>query len=157
MEDGEVDKLSAERRSDNMRRIRSKDTASEVLLRSLTHSLGYRFRLHRKDLPGKPDLVFPGRRKVIFLHGCFWHQHSECREGRLPGTRREYWEPKLAKNKQRDAASLQALEALGWKVLTVWECELTKDRTGTREKLVHFLGPVARSPKNNKPTRLETD
>jgi DNA mismatch endonuclease (patch repair protein) len=142
-----VDKLTIEHRSANMRQIRSKDTAPELLLRTLAHSLGYRFRLHRKDLPGKPDLVFPARRKIIFLHGCFWHQHSECREGRLPGTRREYWEPKLSKNLQRDAAARAALEAQGWQVMIVWECELLKDRQSVREGLVKFLGPAARSCK----------
>ena len=89
-----MDKLSAERRSANMRQIRSKDTTPELALRRMLHRLGYRFRLHRKDLPGKPDLVFPSRRKVIFVHGCFWHQHPACREGRVPRSRLEYWEPK---------------------------------------------------------------
>src|SRR5271163_4386487 len=121
-----VDKLSAERRSANMRKIRSKNTAPELILRSLVHRLGYRFRLHRKDLPGKPDLVFPARRKVIFVHGCFWHQHPGCREGRVPGSRRDYWEPKLLRNQQRDATAKTALEERGWDVLTVWECELDK-------------------------------
>jgi DNA mismatch endonuclease (patch repair protein) len=122
-----------------MREIRSKNTAPEMLLRSLVHGLGYRFRLHRKDLPGKPDLVFSGRRKAIFLHGCFWHQHSECREGRLPGTRREYWEPKLAKNQQRDALNRELLEEQGWEVLTVWECELASNPGAVSQKLVKFL------------------
>src|SRR6266853_6686992 len=103
-----------------MQAVKSKDTAPELLVRSLAHRLGYRFRLHRKDLPGKPDLVFPGRRKVIFVHGCFWHQHKGCREGRLPGTRREYWEPKLVRNQERDAQSEAALKSLGWAVLTLW-------------------------------------
>jgi DNA mismatch endonuclease, patch repair protein len=141
-----VDKLSTERRSANMRQIRSKDTGPEMVLRSLVHRLGYRFRLHRKDLPGKPDLVFPGRRKVIFLHGCFWHQHSGCREGRVPGTRREYWEPKLARNRERDAAALTALKSQGWSVFTVWECELAKDPKAAAQRLARFLGPVAKSP-----------
>jgi len=119
-----MDKLDPKRRSENMRRIRSKNTKPEVLLRSLLHKAGYRFRLHRKDLPGKPDIVFVGRRKVIFVHGCFWHQHSACREGRLPGTRQEYWKPKLEKNIARDAASIAALRELGWSVAVIWECEL---------------------------------
>ena len=135
-----MDKLSPERRSANMRQIRSKNTVPETVLRSLIHRLGYRFRLHRKDLPGKPDLVFSSRRKAIFVHGCFWHQHSRCREGRLPGTRLEYWEPKLAKNRQRDVASQAALKALGWNVLTVWECELAKNSNAISRKLVRFLG-----------------
>ena len=130
-----MDKLSEDRRSENMRRIQSKNTAPELALRSLVYSLGYRFRLHRKDLPGKPDLVFPGRRKVIFLHGCFWHQHKECREGRMPGTRREYWAPKLARNVERDSASQMALESLGWSVYTVWECERTRPKVGLSKTL----------------------
>jgi DNA mismatch endonuclease (patch repair protein) len=120
-----MDKLDAQRRSKNMRQIRSKNTKPEVLLRSLLHKAGYRFRLHRKDLPGKPDIVFPGRRKVIFVHGCFWHQHPGCREGRLPGTRPDYW-PKLERNVERDTAAIEQLRELGWKVLTVWECEISK-------------------------------
>lgn len=122
-----MDKLDAQRRSENMRRIRSKNTKPEVLLRSLLHQAGYRFRIHRKDLPGKPDIVFPSRRKVIFVHGCFWHQHSGCREGRLPGTRQDYWQPKLERNVQRDADAIEKLRELGWQVLTVWECELSTD------------------------------
>lgn len=135
-----MDRLSRDRRSENMRQIRSKDTAPELALRSLVHRLGYRFRLHRKDLPGKPDLVFPARKKVIFLHGCFWHQHKECREGRLPGTRHEYWEPKLARNQERDAVSQAALKSLGWEVLTLWECQLAKDPASISQKITRFLG-----------------
>ncbi len=137
-----MDKLSAERRSANMRQIRSKDTNPELVLRRLLHRLGYRFRLHCKDLPGKPDLVFPARRKVIFVHGCFWHQHSGCREGRVPGTRLEYWAPKLARNQQRDQAAQSALEELGWQFLVVWECEL-KDTTAALRTVKRFLGKAA--------------
>lgn len=135
-----MDKLSQQRRSDNMRRIRSKDTTPELMLRRLVHAMGYRFRLHRKDLPGKPDLVFPGRKKVVFLHGCFWHQHKNCREGRLPGTRREYWEPKLARNQERDVLSEAALKSLGWHVLTLWECEVEKKPAAVSKELRRFLG-----------------
>lgn len=134
-----VDKLSAERRSANMARIRSKDTHPELVLRSLIHGLGYRFRLHRKELPGKPDIVFPGRRKIIFAHGCFWHQHPGCREGRIPGSRLEYWEPKLKRNQTRDAANQASLEEQGWDVLVVWECELTDPKSLTKT-LRRFLG-----------------
>ena len=136
-----MDKLSAERRSENMRRIRSQDTNPELALRSLIHRLGYRFRLHRKDLPGRPDIVFPGRRKVIFAHGCFWHQHSGCREGRIPSSRLEYWGPKLSRNKIRDAANQARLEEEGWQVLVVWECEL-KGGAALTKKLKRFLGRV---------------
>src|ERR1700761_3512616 len=97
-----ADHLSPERRSKKMSRISSKDTKPELVVRRLLHGLGYRYRLHRKDLPGKPDLVFTKRKKVIFVHGCFWHQHSECREGRIPGSRLDYWEAKLKRNVERD-------------------------------------------------------
>jgi DNA mismatch endonuclease (patch repair protein) len=137
-----MDKLTAERRSANMRQIRSKNTTPELTLRSLLHRLGYRFRLHRKDLPGKPDVVFPSRQKVIFVHGCFWHQHPGCREGRVPGSRRDYWEPKLNRNQSRDAASQAALEELGWRFLVVWECEL-KDTDAALRRVKRFLGMAA--------------
>jgi DNA mismatch endonuclease (patch repair protein) len=136
-----MDKISAARRSANMSRIRSTDTRPELILRRLIHRLGYRFRLHRKDLPGRPDLVFPSRRKVIFIHGCFWHQHSECREGRMPGSRREYWEPKLTRNQVRDAENQARLEEQEWDVLTVWECSLQKPKALART-LRRFLGRV---------------
>jgi DNA mismatch endonuclease (patch repair protein) len=119
-----MDKLDAQHRSENMRRIRSKNTKPEVLLRSLLHRAGFRFRIHKKDLPGKPDIVFPGRRKAIFVHGCFWHQHPQCREGRLPGTRQDYWKPKLERNVARDAAATSKLRNLGWDVLVIWECQI---------------------------------
>jgi DNA mismatch endonuclease (patch repair protein) len=134
-----MDKISAERRSANMRRIRSENTRPELALRRFLHGLGYRFRLHRKDLPGQPDLVFPGRRKVIFVHGCFWHQHPSCREGRIPGSRIEYWEPKLKRNQIRDAATQGLLKEQGWNVLVIWECELT-DLKSIRSRLKRFLG-----------------
>jgi DNA mismatch endonuclease, patch repair protein len=148
-----LDKLSQLRRSDNMRQIRSKDTAPELILRRLAHAMGYRFRLHRKDLPGKPDLVFSARKKVVFLHGCFWHQHKGCREGRLPGTRREYWQPKLARNQERDAVSEAALRSLGWGVLTLWECEVERDTVGVSKRLKGFLGKPA--IRRHKPRRKE--
>lgn len=123
-----------------MRRIRSKDMKPELAVRSLVHRLGYRFRLHDKDLAGKPDLVFRPRRKVIFVHGCFWHGHSDplCLDGRRPKSRAEYWGPKLDRNIERDAAHVAALEADGWKVLVVWECE-TKDRAALVRRLRRFL------------------
>jgi DNA mismatch endonuclease (patch repair protein) len=124
-----------------MRQIRSKDTAPELVLRQLLHRKGYRFRLHRKDLPGKPDLVFPSRKKVIFVHGCFWHQHPGCREGRVPGSRQSYWEPKLRRNQERDAAAQIQLENEGWQYLVLWECEL-KDRVRMLAAVERFLGPT---------------
>jgi DNA mismatch endonuclease (patch repair protein) len=137
-----MDKLDPSRRSENMRRIKSKNTKPEVLLRSLLHRKGYRFRIHRKDIPGNPDIVFPGRRKAIFVHGCFWHQHQACREGRLPGTRQDYWVPKLEKNKARDALALERLTALGWQSAVVWECELC-DLPAVVQALVNFLDSPA--------------
>lgn len=120
-----ADSLNPSRRSENMRRIKAKDTKPEMIVRRLLHSLGYRYRLHAKDLPGKPDIVFRKRKKAIFVHGCFWHQHSECREGRFPGTRPEYWIPKLGRNVQRDYEHVESLTAAGWRVLTIWECQIS--------------------------------
>jgi DNA mismatch endonuclease (patch repair protein) len=129
-----MDKISRSRRSANMRAIRSKGMKPELLVRRLVHSLGYRFRLHRRDLPGKPDLAFISRRKAIFVHGCFWHQHSDCREGRPPRSNTAYWGPKLARNVERDKQNETRLIEAGWKVLTVWECETTRS-----EELMHKL------------------
>ncbi len=134
-----MDKLSPERRSANMARIRSQNTNPELTLRKLIHCLGYRFRLHRNDLPGRPDLVFPSRKKVIFVHGCFWHQHTECREGRVPGSRLEYWGPKLRRNQERDALAQSSLRQQGWQYLVVWECEL-KDLAAVLKGVKRFLG-----------------
>jgi DNA mismatch endonuclease (patch repair protein) len=136
-----MDKLDPTRRSENMRRIRSKDMKPELVVRSLVHQLGFRFRLHRRELPGSPDLVFPRHRKIVFVHGCFWHQHSGCREGRVPNTRKEYWEPKLSRNRERDQTSLAALSQSGWSTLVVWECE-TKDTEALASRLRAFLGPA---------------
>jgi len=107
-----------------MARVRSKNSRPEMLVRKLVFSLGYRYRLHRKDLPGCPDLVFSGRRKVIFVHGCFWHRHQDCALARLPKSRLDFWIPKLEANKQRDERNKSALTKRGWKVLTIWECGL---------------------------------
>ena len=134
--------MTTKRRSDNMRKIRSKDTKPEVLVRKLLFRRGYRFRLHRKDLPGKPDIVFPGRNKVIFVHGCFWHQHQDCREGRLPGSSQEYWIPKLTKNISRDQKHVCELQKLGWKVLVIWECQ-TKQIDRMVDVISRFLGPLS--------------
>lgn len=108
-----------------MQSVKSKNTKPEIIVRRLLHSLGYRYRLHRKDLPGKPDIVFPGRKKAILVHGCFWHWHG-CAKGQLPKSRLEYWQPKLAKNVERDRTKQEQLESLGWRVLVVWQCE-TRD------------------------------
>lgn len=123
-----------------MSRVRSKDTKPELLVRRLVHSLGYRYRLHRKDLPGKPDLVFGPRRKAIFVHGCFWHRHDDpsCKLARAPKSRLEYWGPKLDRNRERDVENLKALQDLDWDVLVLWECEL-KDLAALTSRITDFL------------------
>jgi len=118
-----VDTVTPEKRSSIMSRIRSKDTVPEMVVRKLIFSMGYRYRLHRKDLPGCPDIVFPGRKKVIFVHGCFWHMHN-CKFGRMPKVRQEYWIEKMKGNKRRDQENIGKLESHGWKVLVIWECEI---------------------------------
>ncbi|MEI7714193.1 MAG: DNA mismatch endonuclease Vsr [Rhodospirillales bacterium] len=120
-----TDNRTPESRSALMARIGGKNTAPEMIVRRLLHGLGYRFRLHRKDLPGTPDIVLPGRRTTIFVHGCFWHAHG-CKIGQAPKSRLEYWLPKLQENQRRDAVKQASLEALGWRVLTIWQCE-TRD------------------------------
>jgi DNA mismatch endonuclease (patch repair protein) len=124
-----VDVLTPKQRSFNMSRIRGKNTKPEMCVRTLVHGLGYRYRLHRKDLPGKPDLVFPARRKLIFVHGCFFHMH-ECPFGRVvPKTNSEFWEKKRIGNVERDARNEAALREAGWEILTVWECMTKKDKS----------------------------
>ena len=125
-------------RSANMRAIRSTGMKPELRVRSLAHSLGYRFRLHRTDLPGKPDLAFGPRRKVIFVHGCFWHSHN-CKTAHVPKSNREYWGPKLDRNRIRDQKNIEALKANGWGALVIWECE-THDETVLKKRLKAFLG-----------------
>ena len=121
-----------------MAAVRSKDTRPEMLVRRLTHRLGYRFRLHRRDLPGHPDLVFPRRRAVVFVHGCWWHGHSCSRGARTPKTNLDYWTAKIARNMQRDRASSEALLADGWHVLVLWECEI-KDEDALAGRLRSFF------------------
>ena len=110
----------------------------EMIVRRLTHSMGYRYRLHCKNLPGRPDMVFPARSKAIFVHGCFWHQHGCERSGGTPKTNREYWIPKLRRNKERDEFAQRALRDLGWTVLVIWECELS-DRSVLAGRICNFL------------------
>jgi len=121
-----ADRISKERRSWNMSRIKGKDTKPELLLRSMLHKAGYRFRLHRKDLPGKPDIVLPKHRTVIFVNGCYWHRHEKCPNATTPKTRTEFWEAKFKDTVERDKRNVAELEALGWRVITAWECELMK-------------------------------
>lgn len=125
-----------------MAAIKSKGMKPEMIVRSAVHGMGYRYRLHRKGLPGKPDLVFGPRKKVIFVHGCFWHQHSDpaCKIARMPKSNTGYWNAKLARNVERDAKNIALLETAGWKVLTIWECE-TKETERLKEKLKAFLLP----------------
>ncbi len=121
-----------------MSAIRGADTKPEMIVRALAHRLGYRFRLHRKDLPGRPDLVFPGRRKVILVHGCFWHLH-DCPYGRVkPATRADFWARKRGENAERDCRNATALAAAGWTVLVIWECE-TRDPQKVERALKRFL------------------
>ncbi|HEY0028773.1 MAG TPA: DNA mismatch endonuclease Vsr [Allosphingosinicella sp.] len=121
-----------------MARVRSKDTSPELVVRRIAHRLGYRFRLHRRDLPGTPDLVFPMYRAVIFVHGCFWHQHACSRGSRIPKTNQDYWKPKLERNVLRDSTARSRLTEQKWRVLVIWECE-TRDRARVAYSLSQFL------------------
>jgi len=127
-------KETPELRSRIMRAVKSGDTAPEMLVRSLAHRMGYRFRLHRKDLPGKPDLVFPRLRKAIFVHGCFWHGHDCARGARVPKANRDYWIRKIARNRERDMKHLEELSEAGWKSLVIWECELSERHSSAQIK-----------------------
>lgn len=130
--------IENERRSRTMRAVKGADTAPELTVRRLAHRLGYRFRLHRRDLPGCPDLVFPARRKVVFVHGCFWHGH-DCRRGaRTPSANRDYWVNKIARNVERDSRSVGRLTQMGWSALTLWECQL-RDLVALERRLQTFL------------------
>jgi len=133
-----MDIFTPAERSAVMRRIRAKDTKPEMLVRSMVHRLGFRYSLHRRDLPGSPDLVFPARSRVIFVHGCFWHGHS-CRAGRnRPASNQSYWTAKLNRNQARDAASRRRLRNLGWQVLVIWECQL-KNPDRLRARIARFF------------------
>jgi DNA mismatch endonuclease (patch repair protein) len=129
---------SPEVRRRTMQAVKSKDTAPELVVRSLAHRMGYRFRLHRKGLPGKPDLVFPGRQKVIFVHGCFWHGHDCARGARVPKSNQGYWKKKIYRNQQRDQENLTTLKTSGWRIAVFWECEL-RDLEHVQKRLSAFL------------------
>lgn len=135
-----IDTISARRRSEIMSRIRSKDTLPEMLVRRMVHAMGYRYRLHRKDLPGRPDMTFARLGRIIQVHGCFWHQHDDpdCPANRRPKSNRGYWNAKLDRNQVRDAENYSALRQLGWQVLVVWECQL-KDTAALSARLEAFL------------------
>jgi DNA mismatch endonuclease Vsr len=134
-----MDTLTIAGRSERMTRIRSKNTKPELIVRSIVHSLGYRFRLHRRDLAGSPDLVFPSQKKAVFVHGCFWHAHAGCKVANRPKSRRAYWDQKFQRNKRRDIANEAALKDAGWKVETIWECE-TKSPDLVAKRVKKFLG-----------------
>jgi DNA mismatch endonuclease (patch repair protein) len=136
------DVFDAPTRSRVMRSVKGKNTRPERAVRSLLHALGYRFRLHRKDLPGSPDIVLPGRKAVVFVHGCFWHGHGCKRGSRAPKANADYWTKKLVGNVARDARTRAELEALGWRVLVVWECEI-KEAEALADKLRAFLGSTS--------------
>jgi DNA mismatch endonuclease, patch repair protein len=133
-----ADTRSVEQRRHIMKSVRTKNTGPEILVRKLLHSMGYRFRLHRRDLPGTPDIVFPIRKKVIFVNGCYWHGH-DCNKGKAPKSKLDYWIPKIAKNRERDQQKSAELQQSGWEVLTIWQCELA-DPDMLRPRLIDFLG-----------------
>lgn len=147
-----MDIWSKEKRSQVMAKIRSENTKPERILRSTLHRQGYRFRIHKKDLPGKPDIALPKHRTLIFVHGCFWHYHEHCREGRIPSTNSKFWQEKLCKNVEKDKRNVKACEELGWKVLVVWECEVEKKLEDTirkvKEKLSEKLQPSPKFQEN---------
>ncbi|MEI9927836.1 MAG: DNA mismatch endonuclease Vsr [Sphingomonas sp.] len=134
-----TDKLTPEARSALMAKVRSKDTAPEIRVRKAAHAMGLRFRLGRRDLPGSPDLVFPRHQLAVFVHGCFWHRHPDCRRASVPATRPDFWEVKFAKNVARDHAAETALHDQGWKTLVIWECE-TKDRAQIQHAIRNVIG-----------------
>ena len=133
-----MDTLTPAQRSERMSRVRGRDTMPEMIVRRMLHRLGYRYRLHRKDLPGKPDIVFPGRKKVVFVHGCYWHGHG-CRIGKPSKSNVEFWTAKIDTNRARDSRNEAELRARGWDVLVVWQCEL-QDTVALEATLVSFLG-----------------
>ena len=131
-----MDKLTRERRSWNMARIRARDTRPELLVRSYLHKQGFRFRIYVKDLPGTPDIVLPKYKTVIFIQGCFWHGHERCKEFRLPKTRTEWWAEKITRNEKKDAENSVKLDELGWNSLVIWTCELRKPRREAKLRLL---------------------
>lgn len=141
-----MDKLTKAQRSANMAKIRAKDTKPEMTVRRMLHALGYRFRLHGPGLPGKPDVVFPRKKLALFIHGCFWHQHENCKHSVLPKSRPEFWLPKLKRNKERDTENIAKLQQIGWQTMTVWECE-TRSPEELANKLKNAIGePRLRGP-----------
>jgi DNA mismatch endonuclease (patch repair protein) len=131
-----------ELRSRIMRAVKGRDTGPEMAVRRLVHAMGFRFRLHRKDLQGRPDLVFPRLHQIVFVHGCFWHGHTCARGARVPARNQSYWTQKIARNKARDTATVDALRNLGWKVRVIWECEI-KNKEHLKDQLCKFLGGLS--------------
>ena len=146
-----MDTRSPEQRSHIMRSVRSRDTGPELVVRSVLHRLGLRFRLHKRELPGRPDVVLKRHRTVVFVHGCFWHGHG-CSKGRLPKSRLQFWTDKIDRNRIRDAEFVRSLVAAGRRVLTIWQCE-TKDAVSLRTRLKKFFGRDARSHRRRPPSR----
>jgi DNA mismatch endonuclease (patch repair protein) len=132
-----MDRVSSEVRSKIMSLVKTRDTSAETRVRSLVHGLGYRYALHKKGLPGKPDLAFVSRRKIVFVHGCFWHGHG-CRCGRLPKSKLSYWRPKIQANKRRDRRNCRALRTAGWRILVVWQCQIKRPQI-LGKRVVEFL------------------
>lgn len=135
-----ADQLTPNERSADMARIKRSNTKPEMVVRRLLHAMGYRFRVQLRGVPGRPDIAFPKRRKIVQIHGCFWHAHEGCDTFRMPKPRSEFWEAKFAKNKERDARLEQAARVAGWDIMTIWECGLKNER-GLTADLVDFLGP----------------
>lgn len=133
-----MDTLTVKQRSERMSRVKGKGTKTEMMVRRLVHGMGYRYRLHGRDLPGRPDLVFPSRRKVIFVHGCFWHRHPGCKLARMPKSRLDFWKNKLESNRERDLRNQAALLDKGWRFLVAWECEL-RDLGTLASRIKNFL------------------
>src|SRR6267142_544970 len=137
-----MDIWSKEKRSLVMSRIRSKNTKPEIVLRSALFKLGFRFRIHRKDLPGKPDIVFSKQRVVVLVQGCFWHYHQNCQDGRIPKSNFQFWKDKLNRNVTRDIRNRALLESLKWRVITIWECEVEKSLPNTLQRITSMLTSI---------------
>ena len=155
VEAGDVaDTRTPEQRRRIMQSVGTANTGPELTVRRLLHRLGYRYRLHQKKLPGRPDITFPTRRRAIFVHGCFWHNHG-CPKGRAPKSKLDYWGPKLAANKERDTRNEQALRALGWQVATVWQCQIG-DSASLETTLTTFLGPPGKGDRQANQTSVNS-
>lgn len=140
-----------------MSRIRGKDTAPEVKLRSLLHRAGHRFRLHRKDLPGCPDIVLPSSRIAVYVHGCYWHRHEDCRFATMPSSNIDFWRSKFERTVERDQENIDALKITGWRPVIVWECELRADPEGTLRKIEEAIGSPKRARQHTKHCKVMTD